>query len=232
MPRDFGGIHDIYAVVDGDQVAKGGFLIAPDRRDHARRRARSARRSRSRSPGSARRLYESSATSTTTTSTAACSPANWTRGVSVVHIRASGPVGMHTIDARRRRCSSTTSTTSSRRSPGRTGEDVTFTVTKDAGPPRAAIDWPLTLTPTMTPRTTLASVGLDSPAPPRRKLSPTRRRRALEGRRSRPRASRRTRPSSLQWATVVGNRVNCTGTCWTFRPSRSARRDGRGGRDG
>ena len=27
-PKDFGGIHDIYAVVDGMQVAKGGFLIA------------------------------------------------------------------------------------------------------------------------------------------------------------------------------------------------------------
>src|SRR5512133_3271894 len=27
-PRDFGGIHDIYAVVDGKQVAKGGFLVA------------------------------------------------------------------------------------------------------------------------------------------------------------------------------------------------------------
>src|SRR5262249_56252600 len=27
-PRDFGGIHDIYAVIDGTQVAKGGFLIA------------------------------------------------------------------------------------------------------------------------------------------------------------------------------------------------------------
>src|SRR3990170_553002 len=26
-PRDFGGIHDIYAVVDGVQVAKGGFLL-------------------------------------------------------------------------------------------------------------------------------------------------------------------------------------------------------------
>ena len=42
-PKDFGGIHDIYAVVDGMQVAKGGFLIArsatisaeegPDRHD-------------------------------------------------------------------------------------------------------------------------------------------------------------------------------------------------------
>src|SRR6476660_1475603 len=27
-PRDFGGIHDVYAIVDGVQVAKGGFLIA------------------------------------------------------------------------------------------------------------------------------------------------------------------------------------------------------------
>ena len=42
-PRDFGGIHDIYAVIDGVQVAHGGFLIArsatispkqrPDRHD-------------------------------------------------------------------------------------------------------------------------------------------------------------------------------------------------------
>ncbi|MGZ8716997.1 MAG: hypothetical protein ACXWYO_07790, partial [Gaiellaceae bacterium] len=27
-PKDFGGIHDLYAVIDGVQVAKGGFLIA------------------------------------------------------------------------------------------------------------------------------------------------------------------------------------------------------------
>ena len=27
-PKDFGGIHDLYAVVDGTQLAKGGFLIA------------------------------------------------------------------------------------------------------------------------------------------------------------------------------------------------------------
>ena len=27
-PQDFGGIHDVYAVVDGTQVAKGGFLLA------------------------------------------------------------------------------------------------------------------------------------------------------------------------------------------------------------
>src|SRR4029077_18721597 len=27
-PQDWGGIHDIYAVVDGVQVAKGGFLVA------------------------------------------------------------------------------------------------------------------------------------------------------------------------------------------------------------
>ena len=54
-PKDFGGIHDIYAVVEGTQVAKGGFLIArsakitpeawPDRDDdHASRTRASARR--------------------------------------------------------------------------------------------------------------------------------------------------------------------------------------------
>lgn len=27
-PKDFGGIHDMYAVADGQQIAKGGFLLA------------------------------------------------------------------------------------------------------------------------------------------------------------------------------------------------------------
>ena len=27
VPKDFGGLHDIFAVVDGKQVAKGGFLL-------------------------------------------------------------------------------------------------------------------------------------------------------------------------------------------------------------
>ena len=41
-PRDFGGIHDIYAVVDGVQVAKGGFLVARSA-TMSPKRARSAR---------------------------------------------------------------------------------------------------------------------------------------------------------------------------------------------
>ena len=41
-PQDFGGLHDIYAVVDGLQVAKGGFLIARSA-TMSRSRARSGR---------------------------------------------------------------------------------------------------------------------------------------------------------------------------------------------
>ena len=34
-PRDFGAIHDVYAVIDGVQVAKGGYLISRTLRGHA-----------------------------------------------------------------------------------------------------------------------------------------------------------------------------------------------------
>ena len=70
-PTDFGGIHDIYAVVDGTQVAKGGLLIARSRVDHARSRARSGRWSRSPTAGSARASTRAARRSSTTTSTSA-----------------------------------------------------------------------------------------------------------------------------------------------------------------
>ena len=38
-PQDFGGIHDVYAVIDGVQVAKGGFLVARSGYDQAEERA-------------------------------------------------------------------------------------------------------------------------------------------------------------------------------------------------
>ena len=81
-PQDFGGIHDIYAVVDGVQVAKGGFLIA-----------RSATMSPKRGPigtmitvtysGLGSSLYEGGASLLYDNKYVGAIMANWTRGVAV-----------------------------------------------------------------------------------------------------------------------------------------------------
>src|SRR5262249_40914211 len=97
VPQDWGGLHDIYAVVDGIQVAKGGFLIA-----------RSASISPKKGPigtpitvtysGLGSSLYEGGASLLYDNKFAGAMMANWTRGVARVKIRASGPVGRHTIE--------------------------------------------------------------------------------------------------------------------------------------
>ena len=94
---------------------------------------------------------------------------------------------------------------------------VHFTVTGDNGRPEARIDWPAEVTPTVAARTTLAvrasaaahGGGLER-----------------DGRRHGEVAHRAgltpNAPVELEWSTVVGNRVNCTGTCWRSCRFRSA----------
>src|SRR4029453_15495082 len=95
-PRDFGGIHDVYAVIDGVQVAKGGFLIA-----------RWAKMTPKKGPigtmitltygGLGSSLYEGGAAAYYDNKYIGAIMANWTRGVAIVKFRASGPVGRHTV---------------------------------------------------------------------------------------------------------------------------------------
>ena len=89
-PQDFGGLHEIYAVVDGLQVAKGGFLLA-----------RSASISPKKGPigtmitltysGLGSSLYEGGGSLLYDNKYVGAVMANWTRGVAKVHIRASRP---------------------------------------------------------------------------------------------------------------------------------------------
>ena len=101
-PQDFGGLHEIYAVVDGVQVAKGGFLLA-----------RSASISPKRGPigthdhdhgttGLGSSLYEGGGSLLYDNKYVGAVMANWTRGVAKVHIRASRP-GRQAHDRDRRR---------------------------------------------------------------------------------------------------------------------------------
>lgn len=212
-PHDFGGLHDIYAVVDGLQVAKGGLLIA-----------RSASISPKRGPigtmitvtykGLGSSLYEGGAALLYDNKYVGAVMANWTRGVAKVHIRASGPVGTHTIDIADAISFKYLNIEQSP-IPWGTGFTFTFTVSKDNGRPAPRIDWPAKVAPTLATRTTLATAGLSSGTSATAGLTTTSgavlTKVGVNAAGLTPDA-----PVELQWATVVGNRVNCTGTCWSF----------------
>ena len=212
-PQDFGGLHEIYAVVDGLQVAKGGLLLA-----------RSASISPKRGPigtmititykGLGSSLYEGGGSLLYDNKYVGAVMANWTRGVAKVHIRASGPVGKHTIDISDAISFKYLNIEQSP-IPWGTGFTFTFMVTKDNGRPAARIDWPANVAPTLATRTTLANAGLAATTSATAGLTSTSgavmAKVGLTASGLTPNAA-----VDLQWATVVGNRVNCTGTCWTF----------------
>ena len=161
-PKDFGGIHDIYAVVDGVQVAHGGFLVA-----------RSATISPKRGPigtpitvtynGLGSSLYEGGASLLYDNHYAGAMMANWTRGTAVAHIRATGPIGSHTIEVADAISFKYLNIQQSP-IPWGTGEKFAFDVTKDNGRPKAQMDWPANVAPTLDAKTTLQLTALGAPA--------------------------------------------------------------------
>jgi len=89
-----------------------------------------------------------------------------------------------------------------------------FTVTKDAGLPKQQIDWPDTVAPTLDAKTTLSVLGLtqsQASATVSSAAGPILSKVDVAAKGLTP-----DQPVSLVWSTVVGNRVNCTGTCWSF----------------
>ena len=117
--------------------------------------------------------------------------ANWTRGIAVAHIRATGPVGRHTIEVADAISFKYLNIQQSP-IPWGTGSTFSFTVTKDAGRPKPQIDWPENVAPTLDAKTTLqlADAGVTGSATA--SLSSSTGHRGLEGQRHRVRARRRT----------------------------------------
>ncbi|HKB94472.1 MAG TPA: hypothetical protein VKC62_09605 [Gaiellaceae bacterium] len=211
-PRDFGGIHDIYAVVNGVQVAKGGFLVA-----------RTASISPKSGPigtmitvtynGLGSSLYEGGASLLYDNHYAGAMMANWTRGRAIAHIRATGPVGRHTIEVADAISFKYLNIQQSP-IPWGTGRTFAFTVTRDAGRPKPQIDWPANVVPTLDAKTTLqlANAGVSSTA----NASLSSAAGAVSSKVDLAAAGLAPNaPVDMEWATVVGNRVNCTGTCWS-----------------
>jgi hypothetical protein len=212
VPSDWGGIHDIYAVVDGKQVAKGGFLFE-----------RYATMSPKRGPigtmitityhGLASTLYGGSGAVYYDGHYTGAATGIWTRGSSTVKIRASGPVGDHIIQATGGIGNNYLNIAQSP-IPWVVDQVFHFKVTADHGAPPNRIDWPARITPTISQRTTLGTVGLNYSSGVAATLSETS---GQVGSKATV-AARGLKPGAVQvaWATVVGNRVNCTGTCWSF----------------
>ncbi len=213
-PKDFGGIHDIYAVIDGVQVAKGGFLIA-----------RSATMSPKKGPvgtmitltysGLGASLYEGGASLQYDNHYVGALTANWTRGVAKVKIRATGDVGKHIItvtDA----ISFDYLNVQQSPIPWATGNKFTFRVTKDAKvAPKPQLDWPANVAPTLDARTTMFSDGVDPSSTATAQLSKTTGP-VLTGTTVTASGLEPSTQVNLVWSTVVGSRVNCASTCWNF----------------
>jgi hypothetical protein len=212
-PQDWGGLHDIYAVVNGVEVAHGGFITL-----------RTVTVSPSSGPvgtpitvtysGLGDSLYTGGASLLWDNHYVGEMMANWTRGVAQVTIRAAGPVGQHIIQVGNA-ISYLYLNVPQSPIPYTNGATVTFTVTGDNGPPRSSIDWPVNVAPTLNARTTLRSSGLAAGSKVQATLA------LSKGRVNTPVAITATgfsssAPVQLVWSTVVGNRVNCKSTCWAF----------------
>ena len=212
-PKDWGGIHDIYAVVDGVQYAKGGFLVA-----------RSVTISPKSGPigtpitvtyaGLGSSLYEGGAALLYDNKFVGAMTANWTRGIAVAHIRASGPAGRHIISLDNAVNFGYLNVQQSPL-PWTTEFQVPFTVTKDDGAPKPSMDWPVSVGATLDAKTTLQLTSVNSATSASATLASSagtvNSKVAFTAKGLVPNA-----PVDLEWSTVIGNRVNCTSTCWTF----------------
>lgn len=213
IPRDFGGVHDIYAIKDGAAIAHGGFQMNPTL-------SISPKSGPIGTPitvtytGMGPNLYTGGISLLWDNSYAGAAQAIWTRGTSVFKIRAAGPVGKHYIAAT---AGIGVQYMNIKQSPVpyAKGSFVAFTVTKDAGAPAASIEFPPVVQPVVSQRTTLSDVGLDPNTKAVATLSSTS---GAVGSKVKLNVTGLTTTGSHQivWSTVVGNRVNCTGTCWVY----------------
>ncbi|MDA8295096.1 MAG: hypothetical protein M0004_00670 [Actinomycetota bacterium] len=212
-PQDWGGVHDIYAVVNGVEHAHGGFIIT-------RSVTISPRSGPVGTPitvtyrGIGASLYEGGASLLYDNHYVGEMMANWTRGVARVVIRASGTVGPHVIqvgDA----ISFLYLNLPQSPLPFAKGATATFEVTADTTLPAPSIDWPDEVAPTVSARTTLAPTGSAPASGAGLALSTTR---GAVGASFQATVSGLAPgvPTQLVWSTVVGSRVNCKSVCWAF----------------
>ena len=214
IPRDFGGLHDIYALDGSTPVAHGGFQMNPTI---------------SISPksgpigtvitvqytGMGPNLYTGGASVLWDNSFVGGAQGVWTRGYAKFTIRAAGDIGTHFV-AMNAGIGVQYMNTKQSPVPYSLGGKVAFKVTKDAGAPKATIEYPETFQPTdPTQHTTQSTAGVDTDSKAVATLSAPS---AVVGAKVNLNVTglSTTGAHEIVWASVVGNRVNCTGTCWIY----------------
>jgi hypothetical protein len=212
-PKDFGGQHSIFAVVGSTELSEGSFTTL-----------RTVTISPTSGPvgtpititysGLGDSLYTGGASLLYDNHYVGEMMANWTRGVATATIRASGAVGPHTIQIGNA-ISYLYLNVPQSPIPYTNGATDTFTITADDGAPAASIDWPAAVAPTLAQITTLNEGGLGVKSTVTATASVSS---GPEGTSVTVNASGLPANVSTQieWATVVGNRVNCASTCWAF----------------
>jgi hypothetical protein len=213
-PKDFGGIHDIFAVVDGVQVAKGGFLLE-------RQVTISPKSGPVGTPitisvvGMGSPTYESVGAVLYDNHYAGAVSANTTRGVTSFKMRAAGKPGVHWIEYAG--SSHTVPYLNMQQSPvpWTDSHRLKFTVTKDAGPPPVTVDQAVKVAPTISARTTVIDSDVAKGSTATLTLDSTKGA-ILSKVNVKAAGLTPNAPAQLLWTSVVGNRVNCTGQCWKF----------------
>ena len=212
-PEDFGGPHDVYAVVNGVAAAKGGFQTNPK-----------FTMSPSSGPvgtpitikytGIGSTLYTGGISLLWDNGYVGEAQAVWTRGTAEFKIRASGDVGTHFVTAADGIGVQYMNLKQSP-VPFSKGGMLPFKVTKDNGLLPSSIDYPQVVTPTTEFRTTLSNQGVDPKTTAVAKVSSNA---AVVGTKVRLEVTglSTTGTHQIVWASVVGNRVNCSGTCWVY----------------
>lgn len=213
-PEDWGGPHDIYAVVNGTALAKGGFqtnttfTISP----------------KSGPIGTPIKIHYSGLGMTLYTGGMAVlwdngfageAQAVWTRGTADVTILAAGPVGTHQITASD---SLNAVYMNLRQSPNpySKGGVQQFRTTKDNGLIKPSIEYPQVVTPIDGQKTTVTDTNKD---PNSKAVATLDVASGVVGSKAKLTVTglSTTGDHSITFATVVGNRVNCTtGVCWVY----------------
>jgi hypothetical protein len=213
VPSDFGGVHDIYLVKDGVAVAHGGFQMT-------RTVSITPKSGPIGTPvtvtytGLGASLYTAGAAVHWDNGYAGEMQALWTRGTAKVVVRASGEIGDHFVVVKDAITFQYLNILQSP-VPFANGGVAKFTITKGTPSTKPYLVLPKNYVPTVSQRTTLSEAGLDPNTKAVATLS-TDRGPVLTKTTFNATGLTSTGTHQLVWASVVGNRVNCTGTCWAY----------------
>jgi hypothetical protein len=215
VPNDWGGSHEIYAVVNGVDLLEGSFTTT-----------RSLTVTPTSGPigtpitvtytGMGSSLFQNSAAILWDNHFTGEMVSEWTRGTGTTVIRAAGPVGTHILMVGDALTDLYLNPIQSPY-PFMNGGSIKFHVTRDAGPAKPYVSWPVAVKPTVNELTTLQPGDLDpastavatlsaasGPVKSTTTLSVT----GLSG----------TGTDQVAWATESGSRVDCSSTtgqgCW------------------